>query len=146
MVICDRSGMTFWASDCQKEWTGALVHKSFFEARHSQDFVRGVRDNMRVSDPRPDVAIANVSTVGPLITELTADASAGATSIQVTSTSGMSASDRLAIMLDSGDAHFGVIQSIGSSIAITLTAALAGAASSGNVVVDHTAITQPSLG
>ncbi len=73
LVIDDRTGFTEWASDCQKEWTGAIVHRRRFEARHPQDFVRGVRDDMRVNDPRPDRSIENSNFAGPLVTEIAAD-------------------------------------------------------------------------
>ena len=73
LMIDDRTGFTIWASDAQKEWTGVLVHRRVWEARHSQDFVRGVRDDMRVNDPRPDRSIENSNFVGPLITEIAED-------------------------------------------------------------------------
>lgn len=72
--ICDRSGFTFWASDTEKEWTGAIVARRYAEARHPQDFLRARRDNMRIPDPRPDRDIANLNRAGPLITEIAADA------------------------------------------------------------------------
>lgn len=74
MVICDRSGRTYWASECQLEWNGDLVHKRHWEARHPQDFVRGVASNLRVDPARPDRSIANSNFIGPLVTDLLASA------------------------------------------------------------------------
>jgi hypothetical protein len=50
--VDDRTGFVRWASETRKEWTGAIVHRNKFEARHPQDFVRGKRDEQRVPDPR----------------------------------------------------------------------------------------------
>lgn len=52
-VICDRSGFKVRASECRKTWDGLFVHKSHFEPRHPQDFVRGIRDSQRVPISRP---------------------------------------------------------------------------------------------
>ena len=59
-VICDRSGRKVKRSECLLEWNGLLVHKKYYEERHPQDFVRGVRDNQSVPLPRtegPDVFV-----------------------------------------------------------------------------------------
>lgn len=53
LVVCDRSGFTYWRSECVKEWNGLLVHKSQFEPRHPQDFLRGIKDDMSIKDARP---------------------------------------------------------------------------------------------
>lgn len=176
--VCDRTGFTVWASDTVKEWTGAIVHRGVWEARHPQDFVRGVRDDMRVSDPRPDRSIANSNFVGPLVTEIAADVpgnqneyapmgalgqfalgqaeddrgdqeesnQAGAVSITVDSTSGMSEDDRIGVMLDSGDLFLTQIEYITSPSTLQMTQALPGNVSVGNRVFDYTASTAPSLG
>ena len=53
--ICDRCGFKVKASETRKEWTGLIVCISgCWEARHSQEFVRGRRDNQRVPYPRPE--------------------------------------------------------------------------------------------
>lgn len=54
--ICDRTGFAMRAEDARTEWTGAVVRKDVFEARHPQDFVRGRADNQTVPNarPRPD--------------------------------------------------------------------------------------------
>ena len=73
LVICDRSGFTFWRSQCVKEWNGLLVYKGFAEARHPQEFLRARRENMRVPDARPQRAIADETFIGPLIVEIADD-------------------------------------------------------------------------
>ncbi len=71
--VDDRTGFTQWSGDTVKEWTGAIVHRSQYEARHPQDFLRARRENLRIPDPRPDVPIANATFIGPLITTIAAD-------------------------------------------------------------------------
>lgn len=58
VAICDRCGHKAHASDLQMEWDGLFVHKrgsghKCWEARHPQDFVRGVPDRQNVPIPRP---------------------------------------------------------------------------------------------
>lgn len=52
-VVCDRSGFDCWASETIIEWTGLRVLKRFAEERHPQDFVRAVKDDQTVPNPRP---------------------------------------------------------------------------------------------
>ena len=52
-VICDRTGFAIYSSDARKEWNGLLVRSKSFEARHPQDFVRGIPDHQSVRDARP---------------------------------------------------------------------------------------------
>lgn len=52
-VIDDRTGFKVRRSDADKEWTGAIVDKRFWEARQPQDLVKGVRDDQTVKDARP---------------------------------------------------------------------------------------------
>lgn len=53
-VICDISGFKYKRSECQKTWDGFIVHRSHFERRHPQDFVRAHFDKQAVTDSRPD--------------------------------------------------------------------------------------------
>ena len=69
LCICDRSGFKCWASETTIEWNGLRVLKRFSEPRHPQDFVRAVRDDQTVSNPRPeqpDVFITTPITPGDL--------------------------------------------------------------------------------
>ena len=72
MVVCDRSGFTVWASETRREWNGLVVHKSQYEARHPQDFLRARRENFRVDPARPQRSIADEPSVGPISTEIVA--------------------------------------------------------------------------
>jgi len=51
-VRCDRSGLVFNARDMRREWNNLIVHKDFYEPRHPQEFVRGVRDDQAVRHAR----------------------------------------------------------------------------------------------
>lgn len=51
--ICDRTGFKVRASRTKKQWNGYIVRKESWEARHPQDFVKGVADHMAVPEPRP---------------------------------------------------------------------------------------------
>ena len=53
-VIDDRTGFKRKRSECQFEWSGLLVHRSEWEPRHPQDFVKGRPDRQTVADPRPE--------------------------------------------------------------------------------------------
>lgn len=53
-VICDRSGFKCWASQTVVQWDGLRVFKPFAEERQPQDFVRGVKDDQTVWNPRPE--------------------------------------------------------------------------------------------
>lgn len=55
-VLCDRTGMKVRMSQTRKEWNGLRVRKESWEPRHPQDFVRGVPDDQRVADARPESA------------------------------------------------------------------------------------------
>lgn len=70
-------------------------------------------------------------------TTTTAAASAGASTIDVTTATGMAASDIIGIVLDDGTMDWDTIQSI-SSLEITLTGTLTSAAASGNRVYNYT--------
>ena len=44
------------SKDAREEWNGLVVHKSEWEARHPQDFVRGIKERIVPDGPlRPEV-------------------------------------------------------------------------------------------
>lgn len=137
--VCDRSGFTVWASDTVKEWNGLVVYKGFAEARHPQDLLRPRRESFGVPDARPAKAIADETFTGPLVTETTAAASAGATTLSVTSTARMSASDDIGVYLSDGDLHRNTIVSVDDATTLTLSSALPGSVASGAKVIDYDA-------
>jgi hypothetical protein len=71
-------------------------------------------------------------------TALTANAAAAATSIVVSSISGIASGDHIGVWLDSGDVFWTTVSGAPSGSTVTLLAALTGAASSGAMVVAYT--------
>lgn len=116
LVADDRSGFNIWASEAQKEWNGGLVHRSLWEARHPQDFVRGVRDDMRVDPARPERRPEDLPFVGNTQTVLILDAIAGDTAITVANTTGFSNGDWIRVFLDNGE----ILQTRVLSVNITI--------------------------
>lgn len=53
-VICDASGFKCWASDTVMPWDGKRVLRRFAEQRHPQDFLRAVKEDTTVKNPRPE--------------------------------------------------------------------------------------------
>lgn len=51
--IDDRTGFAFRSERTRKEWQGLIVSDRVWEARHPQDFVKGVQDNQTVPYARP---------------------------------------------------------------------------------------------
>lgn len=137
LVICDRTGFTVYASETKKEWNKLRVKKNVFERRHPQDFVRGVPDRQNAPDPRPDSVL---SFIGPLTTELTADASPGDITLTVETSERFASNDLVRVTNDLGDMELHTVFSVDSQTTITLVSGLKNAASSGNSVVNLTAI------
>jgi len=54
-VICDVCGRKRKSSHVRKTWDGFWVCPQHWEPRHTQDFVRGVKDNQSVEFSRPTV-------------------------------------------------------------------------------------------
>lgn len=63
-VICDRDGFKYKASEMRKEWNGLMVHKSNYEARHPQDFVKGKKDDSSVPWTRSEPADTEIDSSG----------------------------------------------------------------------------------
>lgn len=51
--ICDITGFKVRAERTRKLWSGTIRRIQSWEARQPQDFVKGVRDDQAVPDPRP---------------------------------------------------------------------------------------------
>lgn len=143
--IDDRSGERVRASDTLKEWNGAIVAKDAYEPRHPQDFIRGRLDKQAVPDPRPVESVANAAFVGTPTASINAAAAAGATALVLDSTSGFSAGDRIAIMLDNLDRFLVTIQTLGpDGVSLTITAPLPFSVSVGNYASDYSAMVSNS--
>jgi len=78
-------------------------------------------------------------------TTLSADAASGATTISVTSITGISNGDALGILLDDNTMQWTTVNGAPSGTTVTPTAALTGAASSGNKVFAYTSLMQRPL-
>jgi hypothetical protein len=135
--VCDRSGFTVWASDTVKEWNGLIVYKKFYEPRHPQDFLRSRRESLQVSDARP---VPTPVFVGPLITETTADAAPGATSLAVVSSARMFPGDSIGVYLQNGDLHRNSISLAPTAEEIDLNNPLPGSVASGAKVINYSAV------
>jgi hypothetical protein len=73
LVVDDRSGFTRWRSHCVRQWNGLIVHRSIYDSRHPQDYLRARREDFRLPDARPEGRIEDQVFVGPLVTEIAAD-------------------------------------------------------------------------
>lgn len=140
--ICDVCGFQRRASQTFKRWDGLMVCAEDWEPQHDQDFVRGIADLQTVPDPRPEPA---ATIIGPLSTSISADAAASATTIAVDSTAGFAALDKIGVTLNDGNVVARTVQSV-SSPNLTLTAALGGSVSAGNVVTNYTEVTVANIG
>jgi hypothetical protein len=146
--IDDRTGFKVRGYNTVKEWTGSIVDKNDFEARHPQDFVRGVADKQVVPAPRPRAPVDTY--IGPLDTELTAAGKAGDITLTILSSVRMVIGDRISVLLDEGYANAGnlitTISGISGPNSITLAVPLPGPASIGNVVTDWSAVAAANIG
>ena len=131
-MICQRTGGKYRRSEMRKEWTGFWVHKSVFNIRNAQDFVRSVPDNPAVHPALPDVP----QTMGE--TTLNGALTKNATSVTLTSATGMEKYDGIGIVLDDGLVYWNFITADESSNVVTLNDGIPSAAASGNVVYQPT--------
>lgn len=137
LIKCDRTGRTVYASQSRKEWNGHRVWTKAWWPRHPQDMVRGLTDKQAVDDPRPPGV---PEFTGPLSTELTADHAAGDQTITVTSSVRFAINDRVLIGLDNRQMFSALVQTIPDANSLTLATKLPWAASSGNAVMNTTAV------
>lgn len=131
---CDRSGFVTKAPNTKQEWTQAIVERRFWEARQPQDFVRGVKDDQTVPQARPQPPPIFV---GPIFTTLSQNAALGATFLYLASVAGITASDKVGVMLDSGIVFNTSIVGPPASNGVNISAALPYAAASGNTFQDY---------
>lgn len=141
--ICERTGFKVRAFHTRKEWTGRIVRDQSFEMRHPQDFVRGVEDKQAAPDPRPR---QTDTFLGPLLTTITTNALAQATTLNIVTSLRMLIGDKLNVMLDNGVAFVTFVQTVPTATSITILPKLPFQASSGNYVVDTSAVAQANIG
>lgn len=142
LVKDDVTGFTIFASEAQKQWDGAMVHKDHFETRHPQDLIRARRERPGVPNARPQPPD---TFIGPLTTEVSATTAAGSTNLPVLSTARMAEGDALTISLDSGNTFRAIISAVVDAENLTLASPLPGATGEGKQVVDNTAMAEPTI-
>lgn len=143
--ICERTGFKVRANRTKKEWTNRYVRDISFEMRQPQDFVTGVRDDQTVFEPRPR---STDSFQGPLGTTLSANAvpsNAAPFLLNFTSTVRMFIGDTVSVMLDNGEMFKVILVDVPSQTSVQTDRPLPSKASSGNVVIDISAVSDPIL-
>lgn len=128
----DRTGFPTRAERTRKEWDGLWVDQARYEERQPQDFVRGVRDQQSVPEPRP---LAPNAFVGPISTTLTAKVAAGVAVIPCVPAPGMAQSDPVAVVQADGSWFRSALQTLGTT-SITLAAPLPFGALAGALIYD----------
>lgn len=140
--ICDRTGFKIRDTRTKKQWDNLIVREQSWEPRQPQDFVRGVTDDQTVSDPRPRQVN---SFQGPLGSTLNVSSPAGEYFISIVETVRMFSGDNVQVMLDNNEYFFTKIDSVVSVNVLKLIAPLPYSASSGNVFIDSSAMSNPVL-
>jgi len=141
-ILDDRSGLRIRASEARMEWNGALVHQDDWEPRHPQDFVRGVKDDQRVQNPRPDIV---PTFIGQLTASVTADAATGATSVTLDETARFNIGDTIGLYAG-GDLQRVVVAAIPDEFTLTFAPALRGPVLTGTLIQDFSAIAPANIG
>ena len=139
LVRCDRSGMTFYRSECRREWTGALVAKKFWEPKHPQLEIRSKRDEQAPRDVRPDKSTEFGSTT------TSAGSSKYGQSVTLTSTVTILQGGSIGITLDNGDVQWTFATADPSAGVVAINEKLDDDVASGNTVyvasnIDETVI------
>lgn len=139
--LCDECGRKIRASISKKRWDGLIVCPADFEIRHPQEvFHNAISDKQAVADARPRPTEVNVSASTTIATA----GSAGDSTIDVTSISGMSDGQQISIELDGGSSLITTINGSPSGTTITLTSSLNDSVAVGNYVVVSTSGTTQS--
>ena len=135
-VQCDRCDFKRKASECKMTWDNLFVcADTCWEPRQPQDFLRGFPDYQNVDIARP-VQTDVFQTTG-IETTLGADEAAGQTILTVESTTGLTATENIAVYLDTGTVHTSTIASVTDSTTLTINDALPSKASDGNRVYTY---------
>ncbi len=140
--ICDRTGFATRAGRTKREWNGLIVKDNVWEIRQPQDFVKGVPDIQIVPLPRPRQVDQYD---GPLHTSLTLDAATNDNVIHVVSAQRMFAGDQVGIATNTGELQTMLLFVDLDLNTLTLQDPLPSAASSGNDVVNYSAISPSNL-
>lgn len=87
-----------------------------------------------------------MNVIGPLTTTISAAAVAGATTISVSSSIRFGGGDHIGVILNMGDTERHIVMSVPDAVSLTLTTPLGGSVSSGNAVVNYSAVSAPDIG
>jgi hypothetical protein len=52
--ICDVDGKEYYSEEKMIRWDGAVVARRNWHSRHPQEFIRAVKEDVSVPNPRPD--------------------------------------------------------------------------------------------
>lgn len=137
LAVCDRSGFVVYSSMLRREWNNLRVLERFWEVRHPQDFVRGIPDHQAAEDPRPR---SINQFIGPLTTELAAGHSPGDSVMTVETSARFAPGDAILITNNLNDAERHTVLLVPTPTTLTLVGVLAQDASSGNAVVNTSAV------
>ncbi|MCP3681597.1 MAG: hypothetical protein GY861_02810 [bacterium] len=127
-AICDACGMKRKASTMQTRWDGFFVCPSCWNVRSPQDDVVGIPDDQTVPIGRPAVT----STVGETTVGTTAERYA--TTVALTSASGLVDGSPIIIVLDDYSTHSDFCDGTPSGNTVTLNTYLPHKATAGNAV------------
>lgn len=144
-LICDRTGWKIRASEAKQEWTGAIVRKQSWEARHPQDFVRAKKDNPAV-DPKFHRPQSLDRFTGPLVCNITAVALPGADTISVDTSARFEIGDRVTVTLANKDMWSTRVLTVPDGTHLQLTRPLPDSVEVGGGVINYSAVAQPNLG
>lgn len=136
------TGFRIRSSEAVEQWDGNVVHRNYAEPRHPQDYVRARQEDIAVENARPPVP---PTFIGPKQTTLSAAAAAGATTLPLTSSAGFAAGHAISLMLSDATTFLGTVATVPDGTSITITSALKGAAASGALVTNFTAMTEATL-
>lgn len=136
------TGFRIRSSEAVEQWDGNVVHRSYAEPRHPQDYVRARKEEIAVENARPPVPEVYI---GPKQTTLSAAAAAGATTLPLASSAGFVAGHAISVMLSDSTTFRATVATVPDGTSITITSGLANSAASGALVTNFTAMTEATL-
>lgn len=140
--IDDMTGFKVRVERTRKQWNNIIVREESWESRQPQDFVKGVRDDQAVPEPRPR---QTDTFLGPLVTFLTAAAVAGATHLAVDNTGRMYPGDTVTLPLDNGNVFTTIIGRVIDSTHLQLFDPLSYSVSNNVELTDWSAVSPPNI-
>lgn len=143
--IDDLSGFTVRAERTKKMWTNTIRRTQSWEPRQPQDFVKGVRDDQTVPEPRPRQLD---QFQGPLGTKLIAPFIVNAIGpwlLSVDNSTRFFIGDTLSVMTNLGEMSKVTIIDVPNIHLVQINKSLSYSANAGNVVINVTAESDPII-